>query len=129
MWWFSVALAGDPAPAPASPVVVSGTLTLDAARAADLSRAIALFISVRDPAGGPPLAALKLVPGPFPMTFSVTEANAIAMGGAPRPFPATVDVSVRLDADGDPLTKDDGLPVAALPGTKKGSTALSVLLK
>ena len=38
------------------------------------------------------------------------------------------DLSVRLDADGDPMTKDD-LPAAAMPGTAKGSAGLAVTLK
>lgn len=123
MWWLTVALAAEPA------VVVSGTITVDAARTTDIARASTLFVSVRDPAGGPPLAALKLSPGPFPLTFSVTEANAIAMGGSPRPFPETLDLSVRLDEDGNAMTKDDGLPAAVLSGTKRGSTELNVTLK
>lgn len=122
MWWMAAAWAAEPA------VVVSGTITVDPSRAAEVSKATALFVSVKDPAGGPPLAALKLAPGPFPLAFSITEANAIAMGGAPRPFPAAVLVTLRLDTDGDPLTKE-GLPEAVLTGTKAGSTGLSVNLK
>lgn len=125
--WILGAAAAEPAPA--SPVVVSGTLKVDPARTETVSSAKALYVSVRDPAGGPPLAALKLAPGPFPMAFEITEANAIPMGGGPRPFPAKVDLSIRLDADGDPMSKDDGLPAASLPGTPKGSTALQVELK
>src|SRR5688572_25342576 len=100
MWiaLLSSAFATDPA------VVLGGTLTIDPARAGSVSQAKTLFVSVRDPAGGPPLAALKLEPGPFPLKFAVTEANAIPMGGVARPFPAKVDLTVRLDADGDPLT-------------------------
>ncbi|MEQ1504538.1 MAG: hypothetical protein ABMB14_20030 [Myxococcota bacterium] len=127
----SVAFAADPAPpaAPAAPIVVSGTLSVDPAKASMVGQAKALFVSVRDPAGGPPLAALKLQPGPFPMTFQITEADAIAMAGVPRPFPAKVDLTVRLDADGDPLSKDDGMPAAVLPGTAKGSAGMKIPLK
>ena len=117
------ALAADPA------LIVSGTLSVDAARASAVAQAKALFVSVRDPAGGPPLAALKLATGPFPLEFKITEADAIPMGGVARPFPDKVDLSIRLDADGDPLTKDDGLPAASLPGTAKGTAAMKVTLK
>jgi cytochrome c-type biogenesis protein CcmH len=122
MWWMAAAWATDPA------VVVSGTITVDPARAAEVSKATALFVSVKDPAGGPPLAALKLAPGPFPLAFLVSEANAIPMGGAPRPIPAAVNVTLRLDGDGDPLTKE-GLPEVVLTGTKTGSTGMTVVLK
>jgi hypothetical protein len=110
-----------------APVVVGGTLSVDPGRS--ISEATTLFVSVRDPAGGPPLAALKLAPGPFPLKFVVTEANAILMGGVARPFPAKVDLTIRLDKDGDPLTKDDGLPQAILPGTTKGNAAMKITLK
>ena len=112
-----------------SPVVVGGTLTVDPARASSVAEAKTLFVSVRDPAGGPPLAALKLAPGPFPLKFMVTEADAIPMGGVSRPFPAKVDLTIRLDADGDPLSKDDGLPMATLPGTTTGNAAMKITLK
>ena len=112
-----------------APVVVGGTLTVAPSRLAAVAEAKTLFVSVRDPAGGPPLAALKLEPGPFPLKFAITEADAIPMGGVARPFPAKVDLTIRLDADGDPLSKDDGLPMATLPGTAIGNAAMKITLK
>lgn len=128
MWiaLLSSAWAVDP-PAVGPAVVVGGTLSVVAGRS--ITEAKTLFVSVRDPAGGPPLAALKLAPGPFPMKFSITEADAIPMGGVARPFPAKVDLTIRLDADGDPLSKDDGLPQAVLPGTAIGNAAMKITLK
>ena len=86
-------------------------------------------MSVRAPGGGPPLAALRLPPGPFPMDFEITTANAIAMGGAPRPFPDTLMLSVRVDRDGDPISKAPDEPSATVPNAIKGSTDLKLTLR
>jgi len=63
------------------------------------------------------------------MDFQVTTANAIAMGGAPRPFPDTMLLSVRIDKDGDPISKATGEPTATVPNAAKGSTDLKLTLQ
>jgi cytochrome c-type biogenesis protein CcmH len=85
-----------------------------------------VFVSLRDPAGGPPLAALVLDPGPFPMDFRVTGANRVAMGGA-RPMPAVVLVTARLDSDGDALTRPATDPSASRE-ISVGATGLDLVL-
>jgi tetratricopeptide (TPR) repeat protein len=120
---------GGPAPAaPAGPaeVLAEGTATLDPAFAAKVSSAQAVWVSLKDPAGGPPLGAVKLAPGPFPMHFEITTANLIAMGGAGRPVPATVNFAMWLDQDGSPMTRDE--PIATVEGLAKGSTGLTLEL-
>jgi cytochrome c-type biogenesis protein CcmH len=117
--------ASAPAPSGGGDVVVAGEIL---GLPASAPAGSILFVSVRDPAGGPPLAALRLAPGASPMRFEVTQANAIAMGGAPRPFPAVVDVSVRLDGDGDPMSRADGDLEARLPGISLGERGLRVQL-
>jgi cytochrome c-type biogenesis protein CcmH len=122
-------VAPPPTPSPSGPaeVVLSGTLTLDAS--AEITGSEILFVSVRAPGGGPPLAALRLPPGPFPMDFEITTANAIAMGGAPRPFPDALMLSVRIDRDGDPISKAPDEPSATVPNATKGSTDLKLTLR
>ena len=83
--------------------------------------------SLRDPAGGPPVAAVRLPPGPFPMTFEVTSANLIAMGGA-RPVPATLDLSVRIDTDGNPMTRTDAEPSFMAKAVAKGTSGIDAAL-
>lgn len=117
-----------PAPAAGGDLVLSGTATLPSSLAAQLAGTEVLYVSVKDPAGGPPLAALKLPPGPFPVAFTVTTANAIAMGGA-RPFPPVVAVTVRIDADGNPMTRSDAEPAATMASVALGSTGLTFDLK
>lgn len=117
--------AAPSAAGPAEPIA-SGTITLDPS--VDASTYQAVFVSVRDPAGGPPLAARKLPPGPFPLEFSITTADRLPMGGD-RPLPSVVNVSVRLDADGDAMSRSDAEPTVQFTGTKVGTAALSAVLK
>ncbi len=117
-------------PAAAGPVelIVSGTVTLDPAKAATLTGKETLYVSIADPAQPrPPLAALKLAPGPFPQKIEVTSANVISMGG-PRPVPATVSVTVRIDVDGNPLTQDH-LATWTQAATAKGTADLAIVLE
>ncbi|MFM2160759.1 MAG: hypothetical protein RLZZ383_271, partial [Pseudomonadota bacterium] len=123
--------ASTPAPAPAPPgatepaatdVLAEGTITLARADA----KGQVLFVSLRDPAQpGPPIAAVRLAPGPFPMTFRITGADRpMAMG---RGVPTNVELSVRLDSDGDPMSRPPTDPAASLPITV-GATGLAVTL-
>ena len=92
--------AAPPPPAPsAGTVVAAGRATLQ--DGVTLTGNEIVFISARDPAGGPPLAAMRLAPN-FPLDFQMTTADAIAMGGAPRPFPATFVLAIKVDKDGSP---------------------------
>jgi hypothetical protein len=109
-------------------VVVKGTAALSPELESTLSGSETLYVSVRSPAGGPPLAALKLPMGEWPRAFEVTTANAIAMGGRPRPFPDTLRVVVTIDGDGNPMSKDDVVATVDLPTVTKGEEALSVTL-
>lgn len=101
-----------PAAAPAPSEGASGaTLSLSGTISyAGPVDAQAVFVSIRDPANpGPPLAAKKLPPGPFPLAFTLTQADVMQMG-APRPIPDKVSLVIRLDKDGDAMTKDAADP-------------------
>jgi cytochrome c-type biogenesis protein CcmH len=109
-------------------VIVAGTITLSPGASGAAVGAKNLFVSIRDPAGGPPLAALKLDPGPFPMAFRVTTADRIAMGG-PRPMPTLVDISARLDMDGNAATRADTEPQRLIAGVATGADGLQIELR
>ena len=93
-----------------------------------IRQAKALFVSIKDPAGGPPLAAKKLPVGPFPMTFEVTSADRLPMGGS-RPTPDAVDVTIRLDFDGNAMPRADGEPAATFAAMKTGTAGIAAILK
>lgn len=83
----------------------------------------AVFVSVKDPSNpGPPLAAKQLPPGPFPLAFTLGQADVVQMGAAPRAMPATVALTVRFDVDGNAMSKDPSEPMATLdtPATASG---------
>ena len=94
---------------PGGALELAGTIAYDGP-----AKGAAVFVSVKDPAQpGPPLAAKKLPPGPFPLTFSLSDADRMPMGGG-RAVPEKVSLLVRLDADGDAMTKDPSEPTATV---------------
>lgn len=124
------AVGGAPAPAPAPaeapPVLVSGTIEL--AEGANPEGQL-IFVSLKNAARpGPPMAAVKLPPGPFPLLFEVTAKDLIPMA-AQGPLPATVQLTVRLDSDGDPMTRPDTDPSAVLSDLAPGTTGVTLQLE
>lgn len=119
-----VAPAAQPTAASGS-VLASGTITLaDAAKAGSGT----LFLSIKSPQGGPPVAAKKLPPGPFPMEFSLTSADITPMGGM-RPMPETFVLTIRLDSDGDPLSRPETDPVYVMEEVTPGSGGIKAALQ
>jgi hypothetical protein len=84
---------------------ISGVIVLN--KDSKLPEKYKLFISVRSQEGGPPLAAKRLDQQVLPYSFEISAADRIAMGGM-RPFEGEVEVTVRIDQDGDPLSRQDG---------------------
>jgi len=109
-------------------VIVSGTIALGDGVKPQGSEVV--FVSLRSPGGGPPLAAKKMRAADLPGPFTITSADRISMGGAPGPLPASVNVSVRLDADndGNAFTKTPLDPSAMKEGVAPGTTGLAVQL-
>ncbi|MEQ1565482.1 MAG: hypothetical protein ABMA64_07590 [Myxococcota bacterium] len=105
-------------------VLAAGTAELDPKRT--VTGAEIVFVSVKDPSGGPPLAVSR-VPAKFPLAFRVTSADVIPMM-AGRPMPDTINVSIRVDQDGNATTKN-GEPEGLLPGVKRGSDQLQITLQ
>jgi cytochrome c-type biogenesis protein CcmH len=118
----SAAPAPVPAPPPPPPVddqmvaappdakqSISGTITLPAARKRDVAPTDIVFIIARR-AGGPPgpgsmLAVQKHPVGQFPMPFTLSGRDAMVPG---TPFEGSINITVRLDKDGDGLTRKKG---------------------
>ena len=124
----------NPAPPPtaSSPAAggepIAGTITVPSELAK--TAAGSLFVVVRiagSPNRGPPLA-VKLIQSPsFPQTFSIGPGDVVLPN---MPFTGPFDVYVRLDQDGNAMTKEPGDLRSSTPatGVTPGTSGLSVVL-
>lgn len=107
-------------------VLAAGTLELPPG--VDPASFRTVFVSLRAPGGGMPLATAKLAPGPFPLTFNVTTRDRMGPMAA-VPMPETFVVKAWLDADGNPMTKTDDDPLGERTDVAKGTTGLVLRLE
>jgi hypothetical protein len=104
------AAADETVPAAPDPsATISGTITLPKNHRKAVAKTDIVFIVARR-AGGPPgpgsmLAAQKHPVGDFPMPFTISGRDAMVPG---TPFTGPVNLTVRLDKDGDALTRKKG---------------------
>ena len=86
---------------------ISGKITIDPKLIANVDRQATLFIIARPvgAAGGPPLAVKKIEQPVFPLSYSLGSENVMMQG---RPFAGKITISVRLDKDGNPVTRQPG---------------------
>jgi len=67
-----------------------------------------------------------MAPGPFPLEFVVGPADVMIPG---RPFAGPISLTARLDADGDPLSRDPADLVAGpLADLEPGGVELDLVL-
>jgi cytochrome c-type biogenesis protein CcmH len=96
------------APATASPgQTLSGKITVDVKLKDKIDTQAALFIIAR-PAGGaagPPLAVKKIDKPTFPLSYSLGQENVMMQG---TPFAGKINIAVRLDKDGNAMTREAG---------------------
>lgn len=85
-----------------------------------------LFLTVREAGSrlGAPIAAQRLSVSSFPMRFSIGQEH--SMQG--RPFPDSSRIEVRIDSDGDPLTKDPKDLTASADDVRKGTSGVTLAL-
>ncbi len=94
------------ATSPASRQTVSGKITLGP-KVKGMNSKATLFIIAR-PAGaggGPPLAVKKIDQPVFPLSYAIGAENVMMQG---TPFTGKINLSVRLDNDGNPTTRTPG---------------------
>ncbi|MCB9675220.1 MAG: hypothetical protein H6737_08890 [Alphaproteobacteria bacterium] len=84
-------------------VLLSGKLTLYGPPPPEGAKAVFVAILADE---GPPIAAKKLPVGPFPMDFTITTADVLPMH-AGKPLRAVLNVTARIDGDGDAMTDED----------------------
>ena len=108
------------APDPAQ--TIAGTIRLPAARKKDVKAGDTIFLIARR-AGGPPgpgsmLAVQRLTAGDFPMPFTLSGRDAMVPG---TPFEGLVSLTVRVDKDGDAITRRKGDVYGQANGVKVGT--------
>lgn len=93
--------------APAASGKIAGTITIYSKVKADVGPNAALFIIARRPGGaaGPPLAVSKIDKPSFPLSYSLGQENVMIQG---TPFAGKIDISARLDQDGNAMTREAG---------------------
>jgi len=102
---------------------ISGTVELAASGPAPSG---VLFIIAREvgETEGAPLAVKRIVAQSFPVRFSLGTADSM-MGGE---LPEKLRIEVRLDLDGDPMTRDDADPKAVVEEVTLGRGDLRIVL-
>ncbi|MBA2564081.1 MAG: hypothetical protein H0V09_01495 [Gemmatimonadetes bacterium] len=95
--------------APGAPATTSaagairGSIELPGVLASRTSPSDVVFVVARRPgAQGPPVAVARLTGNRYPMSFTLDESS-LMLGGS---WPDSVEIDVRVDRDGDPLTRD-----------------------
>ncbi|MCG5052685.1 MAG: hypothetical protein KA712_06970 [Myxococcales bacterium] len=115
--------------APKEEESVSGTIVVPKARKKDVAKGDMLFLIVRRAGGAPGpgsmLAVQKLVAEDFPMPFVVSGRDAMIPGSK---FDGEVNISVRVDKDGDPMTRRKGDVFGEVNGVKVGSKDVQIEL-
>ena len=116
--------------APAPPVdagtgYVTGVIELS--DGVQVRAGLPVFIIVRDAGseGGTPVAVSRLTAGRFPMRFSVSAANSM-MGDE---LPDRMRIEIRVDLDGNAMTRDAGAPEGVADDVATGSSGVTVVLK
>ena len=117
------------APPPDPRASISGTITLPPQRRKDVAKSDIVYIIARR-AGGPPgpgsmLGVQKHPVGEFPMPFTLSGRDAMVPG---TPFEGNVDISVRLDKDGDAMTRRKGDLLGEVKGVKVGAAGVPIPL-
>jgi tetratricopeptide (TPR) repeat protein len=102
--------ASSPEPAGAaapSSAQISGKISIDSKLQASVDPNASLFIIARPAsvAGGPPLAVKKVDRPTFPLDYSLGQENVMMQG---TPFSGKINITVRLDKDGNPTTRRSG---------------------
>ena len=104
---------------------VQGTVLLPDDLRGRTSSQDVLFVTARRPgAGGPPVAAARLGGNRYPMAFVLGDADRM-LGG---PWPDSLVVEVRRDADGDPLTRGEDDLVGSAGPLPRGARDVRVTL-
>ncbi len=104
---------------------ISGELILAASRKRDVKPGDKLWIVARPVGGGPPLAIQGHTVEAFPMAFALSGRDSMIKG---LPFVGKVNVTARIDKDGNPTTYAAGEIFGTVEGVEVGATGIKVRL-
>lgn len=114
-----------PAPKASSPGVIKGTIDVKADLKDKVQPTDTIYIIARKSASGPPLAVKRISPPAFPLSYELSEKD-VMMGG---PFEGDVEITVRVDKDGDAMSKNPGDLVGKSAGSiKVGDTSANLTI-
>jgi hypothetical protein len=137
--------AGAPAPPPSPPpaeapavleapvdpkAAISGVIELPAARRADVAAGDVVFLVARRIADNPQargtlVAVKRLSAASFPIPFTLSARDMMIPTGA---FDGDVSLAVRVDKDGDPMTRRKGDVFGSLPKVTVGARGVKLSL-
>jgi hypothetical protein len=123
---------GEAEMVPAAPdpgQTIAGTIVLPRERKGDVKKGDTVFLIARrtgGPAGpGSMLAVQRLQAGDFPMPFALSNRDAMIPG---TPFTGEISISVRVDKDGDPITRRKGDLLGQATGVHVGAHDVKITL-
>lgn len=107
--------------------VLTGSVTLGDAVKDKVPQGAVLFLYARRPGmdKGPPLATIRLDAQSFPVAFQLSQANVMLEGLV---FDGEVNLSARLDNDGNAMTRNPGDLTGSVPGLKVGTEGVTLEL-
>ena len=103
------------------------TIDIDPAAKKRAGSATAVYVIAR-PAGvasGPPVAVKRMVASSFPLQLDLSAADSM-MG---QPLPAQIRLEVRLDSDGDAMSKNPSDPSATIDPVALGASGVRLTLR
>lgn len=118
----------SPRPAPASPAgaPLSGVVSVSPELAEGLPGGGVLFIIARVGGAGPPLAVRRVSSPSFPLEFSIGPEDRMI---ATRPFAGEIQLSARLDQDGNATSRSPGdLQGSAARAHAPGASDIEIVL-
>jgi hypothetical protein len=106
---------------------VAGTIELANGLAARTSPDDVVFVIAREPgAAGPPVAVARLGGNGYPMPFRLDDSNLMLRDA----WPARLEIEVRVDKDGDPMTRGpDDLDGRAAEPVAPGAAGVRIRLE
>jgi hypothetical protein len=100
-------------PAGAAAETIEGTIEVSPALAGQIPPNSVLFLIARSAAPGPPLAVNRMPVPQFPFRFSIGPDDRMIQA---MPFAGPITLSVKIDTDGNAMTRTPG-DLQAAPGT------------